>query len=141
MSEPLSPGARKLDNIAFGCVASVILLVALLILLRALFPTPPIKNPQPFDQQVWLANPKSEDKHPIRQRMVDDLLKRHDFSRSTLKDVEALLGPKTTTDKFPDWDLVYWLGPERDSLPLDSEWLAFEFDEKGLVKKNKLVTD
>lgn len=73
--------------------------------------------------------------------MVDDLLKNHNFHGNTRQEIEALLGPPTTTDKFPEWDLIYWLGPERGSLPLDSEWLAFKFDPQGRLKKARLVND
>jgi hypothetical protein len=132
--------SKILDKMALGFPILVILLVALLIM-RAFAPLPPIPNALSFEQQVWLENPKSGEGNPIRQRMVDDLLAKRDLTGSTQKEIEALLGPRTATDKFPEWDLVYWLGRERSSLPLDSEWLVLKFNDRGVVKRYRLVND
>ena len=76
-----------------------------------------------------------------RIRMVDDLLRKHDFHGSTADDVVKMLGPADDTGYFSEWDLVYWLGPERSTFSIDSEWLVFYVDEHGEVREYRLVTD
>jgi hypothetical protein len=99
------------------------------------------RNQLPFDQTVWIANPDSTEMNPIRLRMVDDLLTKHNFLGMSRKQIDDLLGPRAPTDKFQNWDLVYWLGPERGSFRLDSEWLVFRFDNDGRVKEFKHLRD
>ena len=101
-----------------------------------------------FDPEKWKTFPRSSnewpktDLLPVRIRMVDDLLKRHDFSGQTRGEVERLLGPKTKTEYFSDWDLVYYLGPGRYGNAVgDSEWLVFRFDVSGRVQDYKVVHD
>jgi len=99
------------------------------------------KNQLPFNPEVWIANPDSTELDPIRLRMVDDLLAKHNFLGMTRKQIDDLLGPRTPTDKFRDWDLVYWLGPERGSIRIDSEWLVFRFDKDDKVKEFQHLRD
>lgn len=81
-------------------------------------------------------------KLPVRIRMVDDLLNRHTFKGQTREEVEALLGPKTKTEYFNDWDLVYYLGPGRYGNAVgDSEWLVFRFNSTERVKEYRVVHD
>ena len=56
-------------------------------------------------------------------------------------EIVALLGEPTTTDYFKDYDLVYWLGPERGLISIDSEWLVIRLDSLGRVSDFRLVTD
>jgi hypothetical protein len=61
--------------------------------------------------------------------MVDDLLKNHPLRGMTREEVTSLLGPKTETEYFREWDLVYYLGPGRYGNAIgDSEWLVIRFD-------------
>jgi hypothetical protein len=99
------------------------------------------KNQLPFDQAVWIANPDSTELDPIRLRMVDDLLAKHNFLGMTRKQIDDLLGPRAPTDKFRDWDLAYWIGPERGSIRIDSEWLVFRFDKDDKVKEFRHLRD
>ena len=78
---------------------------------------------------------------PVRLRMVDDLLAHHRFIGMPRAELADLLGPPTPIDKFGDWDLVYWLGPERGSIRIDSEWLVFKFDKENRVSAYRLVQD
>ncbi|MBD1864951.1 MULTISPECIES: hypothetical protein [Trichocoleus] len=73
--------------------------------------------------------------------MVDDLLKRHTLAGKSRSEVIALLGQPGTTDYFQDYDLVYWLGPERGLMSIDSEWLIIRLDAQGRVSEHQLVTD
>jgi hypothetical protein len=101
-----------------------------------------------FDSKTWREFPRTTNEWPytevlpVRLRMVDDLLQRHDFHGQTRQEVELLLGPKTKTVYFSDWDLVYYLGPGRygDAIG-DSEWLVFRFGTNGLVTQYRIVHD
>ncbi len=98
-------------------------------------------NELPFEQKVWLAEVESRERDPMRLRMVDDLLKNHDITGLTRQEVETLLGPPTQTSYFYSWDMVYWLGPERGGIRIDSEWLAIKLDPAGVVTHRQLVRD
>ncbi|MBD2000571.1 hypothetical protein H6G00_28870 [Leptolyngbya sp. FACHB-541] len=56
-------------------------------------------------------------------------------------EVVALLGEPDKTNYFQDYDLVYWLGPERGLMRIDSEWLVLRLDAEGRVSEHQLVTD
>ena len=106
------------------------------------------RNRASFDSEKWKRFPRSTnewphtDLLPIRIRMVEDLLKRYNFGGQTRNEVEKLLGPKTKTEYFSDWDLVYYLGPGRYGNAVgDSEWLVFRFDSSGRVQEYKVVHD
>jgi hypothetical protein len=63
------------------------------------------------------------------------------LDRLSRLDVEKLLGEPTNTRKFKEYDLVYWLGPERGLMHIDSEWLVVRFDEKGVLLSYAIVRD
>jgi hypothetical protein len=73
--------------------------------------------------------------------MADGLIRSRALLGKGRSEVEALLGPDTETDKFGDYDLVYWLGAQRSYMPLDSEWLAVRFDMSGRVSEARIVYD
>ena len=79
----------------------------------------------PFEQNAWKANPDSNEMDPIRLRMIDDLLRRYNFMGMSRSAIDDLLGAPAKTDKFRDWNLVYWLGPERGSFRMiPSGWFS-----------------
>jgi hypothetical protein len=95
-----------------------------------------------FDSATWAAaarEPWSE--WPTRLRMVDDLVESKRLDGLPRADVVSLLGPADRTDKWSDWDLVYWLGPERGFIRIDSEWLVLRFNESGRVREYRVVRD
>jgi hypothetical protein len=95
-----------------------------------------------FNSAAWKA--RSVDDGPMwptRLRMVDDLLNRNLRSAVPRADIENLLGPPDETSYFRDWDLVYWLGPERGFIRIDSEWLVFKLDAGGRVADYRIVRD
>lgn len=53
----------------------------------------------------------------------------------------GLLGEPDTTDYFADFDMVYWLGPERSFISIDSEWLVLRLGEDGRVTERRVVSD
>ena len=97
-------------------------------------------NRRPFDAGAWQAA-KEKWQDPVRQRMVDDLLRRHRLVGMTRERVVELLGESDTTDYFRDWDLVYWLGMERSWISIDSEWLVLRLNAQSAVTEARLVTD
>lgn len=92
-----------------------------------------------FNSEEWKQAEKAED-YP-RLAMVDSLIQSGQLDRKTQDEVLALLGRPTDTNYFSDWDAVYWLGPERGFLRLDSEWLVLRFDAEGRVSDYQLVRD
>ena len=73
--------------------------------------------------------------------MVDDLLRDVPLKGRTRAEVVALLGEPKPTSYFKEYDLVYWLGPERGLMSIDSEWLVIRLDSLGVVAQTDLVTD
>ena len=93
---------------------------------------------KPFDAARWQANPHSGK----RVDMVDDLIRRRALDGRSRAEVVTLLGPPTRTDYFNDWDMVYWLGRERNRyLAIDSEWLVIRLDAQGRVKEYRDARD
>jgi hypothetical protein len=73
--------------------------------------------------------------------MVDDLLRKYQFSGMARQEVTNIIGEPDKTEYFKDWDMVYWLGPERGFISIDSEWLVFRLDSQKKVKEFKIVSD
>lgn len=73
--------------------------------------------------------------------MVDDLLATGRLPGRPRAVVAALLGEPRPTSYFREYDLVYWLGPERGVISIDSEWLVLTLDAAGRVADARLVTD
>lgn len=94
----------------------------------------------PFEENTWRAADRL-DASPSRVQMVDDLLAKNDFYGKTRSDVTALLGEPPDTGYFSNWDMIYWLGPERGLLSIDSEWLVFRLNDDSRVVDYQLVTD
>ena len=72
---------------------------------------------------------------------MDDLLAHVPLDGAARTDVVTLLGEPQPTPYFREYDLVYWVGPERGLMSIDSEWLVFRFDARGRVVEKRLVTD
>ncbi len=59
----------------------------------------------------------------------------------TREQVSAIIGEPDKTGYFKNWDMVYWLGPERGFISIDSEWLVFRLDELKRVTNYAIVRD
>ena len=96
----------------------------------------------PFDATVWAQgeNAKFSTIAP-RLRMADGLIKSRVLLGKSRSEVKAMLGVPTQTNKFRDYDLVYWLGAERGYMSIDSEWLAVRFGDTGNVIEASIVRD
>jgi hypothetical protein len=93
----------------------------------------------PFDSAAWKAA-EPDVANPVRLRMVDDLLRRHRLVGKGKAEIDELLGRPTQTGHFADYDYVYWLGPERGFISIDSEWLVLKL-EHGKVVQARVVRD
>lgn len=91
-----------------------------------------------FDAADWQADATVGS--GIRQAMADRLLARHMLIGKTRAEVINLLGTPPPTGYFAQWDFVYWLGPERGFISIDSEWLVIRL-KVGRVVEARLVTD
>lgn len=94
-----------------------------------------------FQVKSWLDMAQVDGPLSIRGCMVDDLLATRDFHGQSRATVVELLGEPSRTGYFRDYDLVYWLGPERGPMSIDSEWLVFRLDSAQRVLEYRLVTD
>jgi hypothetical protein len=95
-----------------------------------------------FDPKAWRDRSLDQDPSwPTRLRMVDDLIAAKRLDNLGRGEVLSLLGPPDDTDKWKDWHLVYWLGPERGVFRIDSEWLVIRLDAAGRVATYRIVRD
>jgi hypothetical protein len=95
-----------------------------------------------FESTGWKTQSRDDGvMWPTRLRMVDDLLKRNLLGGRSRTQVEELLGRADDPPYFRAWDLVYYLGPERGLMGIDSEWLVVRFDGSGKVAECRVVHD
>jgi hypothetical protein len=94
-----------------------------------------------FNPGVWQDTIQVYSELKPRGCMVDDLLARYHLVGMPRAEVVRLLGEPPPTEYFRNFDLVYWLGPERGVFSIDSEWLVMKLDPTGRVVEAKLVTD
>lgn len=92
-----------------------------------------------FDPIAW--QDEIQVKAGLRLGMADRLIARGTFQGKTRAEVVQLLGEPPPTDYFHNWDLVYWLGPERGFMSIDSEWLVFRFAADGRCSEYRIVRD
>lgn len=91
-----------------------------------------------FERAKWLeAGPATR----TRADMVDDLVKRYRIRGRTYVQVVNLLGPPTRTDRWPDRELAYALGPRRAWLAGNREWLLLDVDRFGRVVDYQVTHD
>ena len=112
-------------------------------LLAYMFGGPVVKdyaNRIPFDASKWQNEELVNSRNPVRIRMVDDLLNKHNLVGMTKENLITLLGVPPKTGYFRNYDFVYWLGPERGFISIDSEWLVVKFDNDK-VSEASLVRD
>jgi hypothetical protein len=93
-----------------------------------------------FVQSQWLDTALVTGKLAIRGCMVDDLLERYDLRGKTRDEVVALIGDAPRSDLFPEYDMVYWLGPQRGLIGTDSEFLVLKLGTDRRVTAVELLT-
>ena len=89
-----------------------------------------------FARVAWKRAEKGDE--PIRIKMVDDLLRNYSLVGMSRTQIDALLGVPPKTDYFSNYDYVYWLGPERGWMSIDSEWLCIKFKNDQVVEAKVL---
>ena len=72
--------------------------------------------------------------------MVDDFLATQSPLGKSCDQIVALLVDPDDTPDFREYDMVYYLGPERGFMGIDSEWLVIKL-KNGLANEAKLITD
>ncbi|MCA8941104.1 MAG: hypothetical protein KDB80_00975 [Planctomycetes bacterium] len=92
-----------------------------------------------FDAALWHDDARV--KSGIRRGMADRMLADEVLLGRSRAEVVALLGEPPPTAYFSEWDLVYWLGPERGLISVDSEWLVIRLGRDGCVCQAGLVRD
>ncbi len=92
-----------------------------------------------FDPNVW--KDEAQVRQGVRLEMADRLIARGTLLGKTRDEVMQQLGEPPPTGYFADWDMVYWIGPERGYFSIDSEWLVLRLGEDGRVVENRIVRD
>ena len=72
--------------------------------------------------------------------MVDDLMRTRPLVGMSRAQLEELLGVPPPSEYFREYDYVYWLGPERGFVSIDSEWLVVRCGGDVVVSA-QVVTD
>lgn len=91
-----------------------------------------------FESAAWKAAEGQQ--AGIRIHMIDDLLQNFQLVGMTRAEVDSLLGKPEKTPYFSDYEYVYWLGPERGFISIDSECLGLKFKDE-IVSEAKLLRD
>jgi len=120
--------------------AAAISVLVILLLLIAVWRVS-TDNSMRFDSAAWKQAQAESSLDSIRLRMVDDLLARHDLGGRSRADIVELLGEPDETEYFRDYEMVWWLGPERSYMSVDSEWLVVDLNESGVVVEARIRTD
>jgi hypothetical protein len=94
-----------------------------------------------FDSNTWKDVEQTNQEPFARRPMADELVRQRALHGKTRQEVLEMLGDPTDTGYFADYDAVYWLGPQRGFLAMDSEWLVIRFDESGHVTEAAIKTD
>ena len=100
--------------------------------------------PIEFNAQVWREGDglNFASKEFPRLRMADGLIKSGILLGKTMPELEALLGVQSKSTYFrPEYNLVYWLGPERGLIRIDGEWLVIKLNEEGISTVARIVRD
>jgi hypothetical protein len=122
----------------------VVLLAAIAALLLSLYILLSPKDRLPaiaFESAAWKSKHSTRLEGQLRIQMVDDLLNNYPLTGKDRTEVVNILGEPDENRWFMGWDMVYWLGPERHPISIDSEWLVLRIDEEQRVIETKVVTD
>jgi hypothetical protein len=92
-----------------------------------------------FDPIAW--SDTSQVMKGMRLGMADQLVAHKILIGKDRAEVVAMLGEPPPTQYFNTWDMVYWLGPERSWISIDSEWLVIRLSKDGRVVDYQIVGD
>jgi hypothetical protein len=125
LPRPLWAGLAIVGLVAFGSVSQWV------------FRTPG----REFDQQLWHDCADYQAAQFPRLGMADRLIAQGTLRGKSRLEVVDVLGEPPESGFFRDWDLVYWLGPERAFFSVDSEWLVFRLNKQLHVVDYRIVRD
>lgn len=121
---------------AAGGVVWVTMYVMALVVMR-----PPKVDLLDFNSERWkAASNRDASFNSVRLRMADSFLAGQRPVGKTRAQIVALLGEPERTPSPPDDEMVYYLGPERSAIPIDSEWLQLKLKD-GVVTEARIATD
>lgn len=89
-----------------------------------------------FNSKEWKSH--LNDRNPLKINMVDDLLKSQNLIGKSRDEIIELLGKPEQVAYFNDYEFVYWLGPERSLMSIDSEWLGIKFEDNKVTQADIL---
>ena len=92
-----------------------------------------------FDPNAWQRREQAWD-HTAAE-MADRLVENSTLQDMKRAQVVRMLGEPLQTTNFNDWDMKYWLGPERGFIAIDSEWLVIRLGPDGRVADYRIVRD
>lgn len=140
------PRPRHRAYLLVGCVALASFTLALGLVRAVPRPLRTGSDLERFDRAVW-QDPRSADYVPgdvtPRQKMLADVVKSVLPGRTRVE-LEQILGPSLETSYFKSSgrDLIYVLGPQRDSyFVIDSEWLLIWLDKDGRFERYAIAND
>jgi hypothetical protein len=87
-------------------------------------------EPQKFDSTIWKNTEPTMSWESVRLKMVDDLIENEIINGMNKSSVIALLGEPDDTPYFQSYDMVYYLGRERQAIAIDSN----KVDSYALVR-------
>jgi hypothetical protein len=94
-----------------------------------------------FNAAQWNDPALSAEPTYVRLCMVDDLLAKYLLLGRPQAGVIELLGQPEPQNGFAGYDMVYMLGPERQFISIDYEWLVIKLDAAGHVSDASIATD
>jgi len=120
--------AKRTNYIAFGILVTFVLAILIAGVVYQYKHT--------FSTAKWLNNPEE------RTAIVDDLLEKHELVGMSEAEVVALLGEHNNDYGYFNESnrYVYYMGPERGLISIDSEWLILDFTD-GVVSDCYITTD
>lgn len=144
---PIITLPTKFSKIGIFLLLGLTILIPAIFMINKYIPSelPSGSDMKPFDSLIWQADSSSNWNNGIslREQMLKDVLE-NKLPGKNKQEIEKILGPSLETNYFRsvDKDLIYYLGPQRDSvLNLDSEWLLIWLNEDGKFKSYKIAND
>jgi hypothetical protein len=97
-------------------------------------------EPTKFNAENWQKSIPTMSWNSVRLTMVDDLVENHLNTGMSKNEVIELIGIPDDTPYFRNYDMVYYLGRERNPIGIDSEWLVFKVNY-GKIQSFNIVRD
>ena len=92
-----------------------------------------------FDSAVWKDESLLRTTPDIRIRMIDDLLKGHNFRGQSRAEIEELLGKPDKGQAVKGGDMTYWVGRKKGVIVTTGEWLGFRLNDQQQVVSYGLI--